>query len=407
MMPYCQPFDAAKPFLTSVISYSDCRSLYIAEGALRLIMPGSLLGIILTPLLTIVVALFGFRMMTGQVPTVRTLVILAVKVGFVLSLATQWSSYRTLFFDVANAAPAAVLGNIAPNINTARTVNQIDRTFISLSRLAQLAEPGLQPSSQPARTGTENGEGNPVSSSPPGLTSAATLLQHSAIVLMLSSIAGVLSLRVVTAFALAVGPLIATSLLFESTRGVFFSWLRVLGGAILGSAAINLLMSVELGILDSQVRLMQALTQANRPLGFVPAAVFTISLGGGLAMLFVTLGAARIGHGLQFLITVVDGALPLRSGRWGEASRSTAVSLAVPDRTAGDFPTRALSIADSVRAVERRQSSQRIPQTSAEAATEPGTRSSAAGPASLSIGQLGRRTMPRATNSASRRDALP
>ena len=67
---------------------------------------------VLTGLLTLFVALLGYRMLFGQTPAVRDGVLALVKIGIVLALATSWTAYRTLIYDVALRGPAELAADI-------------------------------------------------------------------------------------------------------------------------------------------------------------------------------------------------------------------------------------------------------------------------------------------------------
>lgn len=85
----------------------DCQARTIGEqGYLALSVPGSTGSLFLTSVLTLFVALIGYRMLFGEVPGVRGGVLALVKIGLVLALASNWQAYRTLLYDVTLYAPA-------------------------------------------------------------------------------------------------------------------------------------------------------------------------------------------------------------------------------------------------------------------------------------------------------------
>ena len=80
-------------FLESVLISIDCHAQTLgAQGYQAMAMPGSSLSLMLTGLLTIFIALIGYRMLLGETPTVREGVIAFLKVGIVFALAMSWSS---------------------------------------------------------------------------------------------------------------------------------------------------------------------------------------------------------------------------------------------------------------------------------------------------------------------------
>ena len=95
----------------------------------------------LTGLLTLFVALFGYRLLFGHTPGVRDGVLALVKIGIVLALATSWPAYRTLVYDVALRGPAELAGDIGAPRGPARrrrrprsAARRSDRLILALDR---------------------------------------------------------------------------------------------------------------------------------------------------------------------------------------------------------------------------------------------------------------------------------
>ncbi|MEY2926794.1 MAG: hypothetical protein RL367_1271, partial [Pseudomonadota bacterium] len=100
-------------FVSSVLSYVDCQAQSIGEGGYQaLASPGSAVVLMLGGLLSIFIALFGYRMILGRMPDLSDSVTAIVKIGIVLTLATSWSAYRTLIYDVTMHGPAELASQI-------------------------------------------------------------------------------------------------------------------------------------------------------------------------------------------------------------------------------------------------------------------------------------------------------
>jgi len=104
-MAGCPPFDPNGPYISSVLAYVDCQGLSLGEAGYRALGAGSAFGMALTGLLTIFVALIGYRLLLGGEFSIRETATTALKLGIVLALATQWSAYRIVIFDVAARQP--------------------------------------------------------------------------------------------------------------------------------------------------------------------------------------------------------------------------------------------------------------------------------------------------------------
>src|SRR3546814_2571797 len=83
-----------------------------AEGCRALAAPGSTASILLTVLITLLIAFIGYRMLLGQTPTIREGVLTFVKIGLVLTLATSWPAYQALVYDIILRAPAELASTI-------------------------------------------------------------------------------------------------------------------------------------------------------------------------------------------------------------------------------------------------------------------------------------------------------
>ncbi len=109
----CPSISPGGAFLSGVLSYVDCQAQAIGQGGYQaLTAPGSTVAVLLTGLLTIFVALFGYRMILGQTPGTREGVMALVKIGVVLALATSWPAFRTLAYNVAMHGPAELASSI-------------------------------------------------------------------------------------------------------------------------------------------------------------------------------------------------------------------------------------------------------------------------------------------------------
>ncbi len=91
----CAPLPPGSGFIQSVLAFLDCQAQVLgARGWQALAAPGSTLAILLMGFLTLFVALFGYRLLLGLGPDVRTGVLAFVKIGIVFALATSWGLIR-------------------------------------------------------------------------------------------------------------------------------------------------------------------------------------------------------------------------------------------------------------------------------------------------------------------------
>lgn len=201
--------------MRALLANVDCTTRHYAEaGFVALTGPQSFYPQALTALLTIVVALLGYRLLLGLGGArLAEAPLLALKIGAVLALTLQWPLFQTLVFDVAYKAPLRI----------AATVLADDGARSDPLGGAQEAYDAL------IADGIAFGRGiSPMSPDATSRVRAAENLGAAAQRLFLAT-AGTLSAALVAVGVLsAVGPIFVALLLFGATRGLFIGWVRAL-----------------------------------------------------------------------------------------------------------------------------------------------------------------------------------
>jgi len=369
-MVACPTFTPDGEFLREMLAMVDCQAQTIGQGGYQaLAAPGSSASLALTGLLTVFIALFGYRMLFGQAPDTRDGILAVVKLGVVLALATSWPAFRTLVYDVALHAPAEVASTIGqpaglpgtggglvgrlqgadnllaelvligtgrpPNIDEivgptqALTPAQQQREY---SRLQQLQQ---RPRWDPARD--------------------AKMVAQARTLYLTGAIAAFASVRLVAGLLLALGPLFALFLLFDATRGLFEGWVRGLAGAALGALATAIILGVQLALMEPWLAHIITLRRNNISTPTVPVELLVTTLVFALTLLAALIAAARVAHGFR-----MPEALRLAPARVAEALRDAPRLLraAAPGQRqdeAADQRSRAYAIADAVAANQRRE----------------------------------------------------
>jgi type IV secretion system protein VirB6 len=231
--------------------------------------PGSTLTAVITILLTIYVALLGFRLLTGRTDLrVGDLPMIAIKLGAVVMLTTSWASYQSLVFGLLFDGPAEIANSLLaampmpPTVGPSDIFARLQYTFDQLTQSASAMalvndEPGQGPNA--ASAGLK--AGSLVLQAAPGTDPAtlkglspviqmrsalqggpafgATALWLSAIVLLVSTLGLLILAKLMLGLLLAIGPLFVGLLLFDATKGFFEGWLRTaLGFALVPLATV-------------------------------------------------------------------------------------------------------------------------------------------------------------------------
>lgn len=248
-MPFCGSFDADGPYVTALTSFLDCQVLTLgSEGYLALAGSNSPAAIAIGGLITILIALFGYRLILDDDVRLRDGVLLFVRIGLVLALATQWSAYQAVVYDFVINTPNQISSAIMRTDQN--EINGLpEKIQASYDTIENIVHPPLSDISSTGGTETS------VSRSSRVLLSATEQgrLSASSVVLLLSTLGAMLSVRLVMGTMLAIGPIFLACFLFSGLRGFFEGWIRVLLGGVLGSIATTIVIEFELAVLQPQL----------------------------------------------------------------------------------------------------------------------------------------------------------
>lgn len=175
--------------------------------------PSAPLGVILTVVMTLYVALIGLRLMTGRGASLSELSPRAALLGLVLTFATAWPAYQTVVYGLLVHGPDQIAETLMGAQGGAALgfAGLLDR---DLQRISEAAI-ALTPANEQVLT-------------PAGMNGG--LLWLSALIFLLSSVGVLVAAKVVLGVLLACGPVFVVLALFPSTRGLFEAWLRVCVG---------------------------------------------------------------------------------------------------------------------------------------------------------------------------------
>ena len=283
MQSFCNP-SAADRFAARLLADTDCQANGLVErGYAALAQPGGTASIALTGLMVIAVAFFGYRLLLGRGLALRDAVVLTVKLGIVLMLASSWESWQALAYNGLARAPTQIAGDVLTGIGAADPIESLQRM---LDGLAQAAV-GYR---------MRAGIASPLVGGPPA---AAAVLNLSSVFLTLSIVGILVAARVVLAVLLAIAPAMAGLMLFNGTRGMVQGWLGAIAATAIAPLFVLVLAAVEFAIMDPMLgRLLteQAAGQyengAVMPLGLVTV-VFMI------ATAFALRSGAQIARGIR------------------------------------------------------------------------------------------------------------
>jgi type IV secretion system protein VirB6 len=288
----CPVPTADDPLVTSLLQVVDCNVRDLVESSYgALFAPTGGLGGLLTALLTIFIALFGYQLLLGRAQLrISDLALTMIKLGAVLALTTQWNTYQTVvyafLFDGPRAIANAVLSGgdgqgAAPQVDVfARLQQTFDLLQVYAAEYAKAAPSTASPLIGGAGFGAF------------GLTAASAIL-------LLASLGVLLAAKIVLGLLLALGPIFIALMLFDTTRGVFESWLRASLAFAFAPLAIVLLLGVALTLIEpSLLQLSEVIARKQYPLGPVYGVLVLALVFAGVAIGALIAGA-MIATGLR------------------------------------------------------------------------------------------------------------
>ncbi|UVO52824.1 type IV secretion system protein [Sphingomonas sp. SUN039] len=333
--------------LGGLLDYLDCQTIALGGGGYQaLAAPGSSVSLALTGLLTLFVALLGYRMLFGQTPGVRDGFLSIIKIGIVLALAASWPAYQTLVYDVVLKAPAELATEIGapaalPGVSggLVQRLDGLDQAFLTLAVIEQTI---------PA-SAVVAGPGVPPPTLFDGWGLAGARLAY-----LTGTAAALAAARLVAGLLLALGPLFIGFLLFDGTRGLFEGWVRGLAGAALGALGTSIALGVELAFLEPRLAELIVRRGAGEAIPGAAVELLMIALVFALVLAAILAASVRLALGFrlpwwraQSLREISTAALEERRFLPQSIERTAAA-----DR---DRP-RAAAVADAVAANQRRES---------------------------------------------------
>lgn len=289
----CTPLNLAYGSAMRIANYLDCHTETIGrEGYLALAGYSAGSGL-LAAVLTIFVALIGYRLLLGGGDVgLRDGAGWALKLGVVLALLAGWPAFQTLFYDVAIAGPGEIAGRItaASGIPADQFDARVQRAYDSIRLglevpLGGFANPGAAAMAQ----------ANAYELQPPMPRTASFF------VIAAHGFSGAAGLA--AAFLLAIAPFPIMALLFGPGFGFFIGWLRALLTAIFAGAAVSVASVLMLTGVESELARAQTAIGADGRILFDDQAMSTIVIIFMLVALALVFVSARLSGSLAAALT--------------------------------------------------------------------------------------------------------
>lgn len=331
----CPTIHSGERFLAASLAQIDCQAKTIGSfGYSALADPGSATSLALTGLLTLFVALFGIRMLLDRDITGHNLVSDVLKVAIVLTLATSWSAWRIIGYDLVINGPAEIANAIGQ-------ASQLPGSSGDLAERLQRVDDGLAALNYygSGRLGVAGGDWFQL-----GFARSAFLTGTLGSLALVRLVAGVL---------LAIAPLVAGLMLFGVTRAIFIGWTRGLVMTFLASITLALILGAQLALIEPWLQDALARRLSDQKILDAPVEILVVTLAFALVCFGALAIIARIAfHPGSWIAQLLPAASP--SGSRGHPSNQSRAEQGV---AAYDSASRARSLSISMSESLRRENS--------------------------------------------------
>lgn len=415
-MNACPNIPSNNNFLSGTLSAIDCHAQNIGSGGyVYLTTHGSMMGLLINGSMIIFVALYGYKLILGQTPSLRNVLISFVKIGIVLTFATSWSAYKTLVYDVVTHGPNELVLSVGNSGNTnSRThiengLNAVDQSLVKYSYLgpgsfgdAQQVNSDIGFANNGNTIGAASGFWDPIREEGT-IRSARTIY-------LISVIGSYGIIKLISGLFLALGPIFAIFLFFEGARGLFIGWIRILTGTIIGSFSTSIIYNVEVSLIYPKLQTLIEQRLAGQNTQSAPTELFVIVTMFGLSLLFAIIASAYVSAGINWPNSILKKMANVFNRYKENATNSVSSIEQINTKIMPQQMDRATSIANSINNYDRRL------KTLAESSTtfnnnasniSSGAKKITPANSSYPIGRQGlRRTRSRVSLNAKIRDAL-
>jgi len=269
-MSVCPAIPADAGLVRDILLSVDCEvRLYALAGYAALTGAHSPLPAALTAMMTIYMALLGYRLLfAADGARLSDTPLIAVKLGVILTLTLSWSAFQTLVFKVAADAPLQIARVISRPMAAGGAIHADD----PLGAIQGAYDELTADAADLGRQAGQAGETPPLPSDPATAAGArasgpramtATALWRASGALLAGTV-GVLAVATIAIGVLtAVGPLFIALFLFEETRGFFVGWVRALVAAMLAMSVSWITTSLLLVVLSPRIETLARQRAAN------------------------------------------------------------------------------------------------------------------------------------------------
>jgi type IV secretion system protein VirB6 len=267
----------------------DCKVGQLSQLGYQLLAGDGQFAYALTALLTIYVAIIGLRLMLGfGALRIGELTVTALKIGLVVTLATNWPAYQQTIFAGLFHGPEEIASLL---LRAGGSAHLGGSPFAALQATFDEFQASAAFFSRAGAFGASSLVG--------GVPFAAVALNLASYLVLFSSLGALVAAKIVLGILLALAPLFAGLLLFDATRGLFAGWLKASLLFAMLPLLVTLGLSVQLLLVDPYVTALAAMRADGRPDLALANTALVLSFIGPLVSLMGLLAVWLVARGLK------------------------------------------------------------------------------------------------------------
>lgn len=235
-MANCSAMNPSAGAAETMVSSVDCYMQSTVQGGYAALLgQGSLFSSALTILLTLYVALVGYRLIFGRSSlSMGEMMPRMIMIGAVLTLTSNWATYQVLVYAVLTDGPQEIVRAVNPTAGGSGIITE--RIDVISGRMVDLADAWTEFDARPEQMLPDGATSEPdaLPASAAGITAfiapkdslGPNMLLFSALFLVLASAGVLVVAKIILGILLLLGPIFAVLALFPSTRGLTVGWGR-------------------------------------------------------------------------------------------------------------------------------------------------------------------------------------
>jgi len=239
----CPSVPTGPGFLTGVLRAMECLSVQGSERSFAFLgAPGGIASAFLVSAVTLLIVIFGFRLMFNHPIDFGDVTASAVKIGIALAIAVSWPAVSRVIARPVINGPSELTQWTGLADQLPERLGHVDEG------IGALISWGTGRNDIRAQR-TANGDYAANETATVALTDALAF-GGGRTAFLVGTIGSLGLLKLLAGILIGLAPIFAGLLLFERTQGIFAGWLRTLFGILIAGAAANVLLSIELAILE-------------------------------------------------------------------------------------------------------------------------------------------------------------